>query len=153
MSINENEKVWVASHSNEAFGPLTATEIKQALNEKKLHNEDFVWKKGWSQWKTVKDIPLFNYEAKTSIGATIADFNLPVPEVANFESITTPLLSGADLNSFNDWNAKRLTIVGASYFFAGPLGAVVAGVLTHTGETTRNKIEKNDNSYVQEKNK
>lgn len=146
MSIAENEKIWVVLHSADVFGPVSATEIKMAFREQKLNTASFVWKKGWTAWKSVTEIPLFKVELKDSAGSQTAPApTLPVPSPENFESIITPVVSTSDLSvSHSKWDARRLAWVGGWYVLAGPVGAVVSAVVTSNSVEERRSKERAD---------
>jgi len=136
MSVSENEKVWVAYFDDNAYGPLSAIEIKRALLEGSLKNDDCIWKKGWSKWKQPKDIPLYAFESQKAAGSEREIPDIPVPQAELFESIITPNVSTKELNTSKTWNGKRLAIVAGSYMLAGPGGALLAGGLTSKTKET-----------------
>jgi hypothetical protein len=152
MSLAENEKVWVAFCDPDYFGPLSAVEIKQYLIENKINDDDCLWKKGWKKWKQTKTIPLFAYECKQSVGTGKSIPEIPIPDEKEFEAVISPKLSGEDLNTTKDWDAKRITIVAGSAFLAGVPGAVAAGILTNKGNKKREEAQKN-REYIDDKNK
>jgi hypothetical protein len=135
MSVAENEKVWVAYFDDNAYGPLSAIEIKRALLEGKLKNDDCIWKKGWSNWKQPKDIPLYAFESQKAAGSEREIPDIPVPQAEAFESIITPNVP-AKADTTKNWDGKRLAIVAGSYILAGPGGALLAGGLTSKTKKT-----------------
>lgn len=152
MSIAENEKVWVAHFDDNAYGPLSALEIKQALNEGKMKNDDCIWKKGWSSWKQPKTVPMFAFESKKAGGNDREISDLPVPSAEDFESIITPKVSAGELSTVKNWDAKRLAIVGGAYLLAGPGVALIAGGLTSKAKDRTEELHR-DQQYIDPKNK
>jgi hypothetical protein len=152
MSVSENEKVWVAYFDDNAYGPLSAIEIKRALIEGSLKNDDCIWKKGWSNWKQPKDIPLYAYESQKAAGSERGIPDIPVPLAEDFESIITPQVSAKELGTIKNWDGKRLTIVGGSYILAGSGGALLAGGLTHNTKERKEELAR-DQDYLDPKNK
>ena len=159
MSLAESEKSWVVYSKENIFGPVSALEIKAALRDNKIWNSDYVWKPDWENWKAISSIPIFTFESAQQTTVPLSSPpNIPVPSPEEFKSVITPLVSGADLNSpSSNWDGRRLAWVGAGYIVAGPVGAVVATLLTSQGPKKRRQekfeeIQK-DSSYINEKNK
>ena len=152
MSISENEKLWVICFGGNVYGPVSAMEIKHGLLEHKIKSDDGLWRKGWSTWKRVQDIPLFSFQCSKSPGRDDPAPELPIPSADEFQSILTPQLSSKDVSTNVDWTKKRLAIVGASYVVAGPVGAVAAAVLTRRKATDKKSIQIEDASYIASKN-
>lgn len=150
MSIAENEKLWVAYCDEGAYGPFSAVEVKRAITESKLYGDDCIWKKGWTKWKQIKDIPLYAYESKKNPGTGKEIPDIPVPDAKKFESIISPKVSTKELDTGSAWDTKRLTIVGTSFVLGGIIGAGIATGITTTNEKKRlaeNKI------YIPKNNK
>lgn len=152
MSVSENEKVWVISFGGNVYGPVSAMEIKHGLLEHEIKSDNGLWRKGWSSWKRVQDIPLFQFECSKSPGQDSAAPDLPIPSAEDFQSILSPQLSSRDVCTSVDWTKKRLAIVGASYVLAGPVGAVAAAVLTRRGAADKELTQSKDASYIASKN-
>jgi len=153
MSISESEKVWVAYNDPDFFGPLSAVEIKKALSEGKLKDDDCIWKKGWDKWKQPKNIPLFSFECKVSSGSGRPIPDIPVPDPNAFLSTISPKISAKELSTTSDWDAKRIMIVAGSTLFAGIPGAAIAGVLTKKSHKEREAEEEKSIKYIDSKNR
>ena len=151
MSIAESEKIWVAYCDPEFYGPLSAVEIKQFMREQKIKDDDCLWKKGWSQWKQPKSIPMFAYECKQSIGNNRPLVEISVPNPEDFKKIITPKVSSSDIETGMRWDAKRIAIVGGSTMLFGVAGAIVSGSLTKN-RVKDNEIQKAE-KFINEKNK
>jgi hypothetical protein len=54
---------WFALKGSLRFGPFAYTELIRLLQEKSLHDSDFVWHAGLKEWKKVAELPQFNSEA------------------------------------------------------------------------------------------
>jgi hypothetical protein len=152
MSVAENEKVWVAYFDESAYGPLSSIELKRALVEGKLKNDDCIWKKGWSNWKQPKDIPLFAFESQKAGGSEREIPDIPVPRAEDFESIISPKVSAEELDTTKNWDSKRLAIVGGAYLLGGPGGALLAGGLTSKKKERQEMLAK-DQNYINPQNK
>ena len=133
MGIAENEKSWIALAGDDAYGPLSAVEIKQALSDGKLKDDNSVVKKGWPTWKQLKTIPLFAFECKLSVGTGRPLTDIPIPDAKAFESIITPKVSVNDLGESSNWSLKRISIVAGSTLLGGVVGGVLATGLTMKG--------------------
>lgn len=153
MSLAESEKVWVAFCDPDLFGPLSAIEIKTYLTEAKLKDDDCLWKKGWNKWKQPKDIPLFAYECKKSIGTGKSIPEIPIPDPEEFKKIITPKISASELDNSTNWDAKRIAIVTSSALLAGIPGAIVAGVLSKKSQKRKEEEQKKASNYIDNKNK
>jgi hypothetical protein len=151
MGIAENEKVWVAIAGGDAYGPLSAVEIKQALTDGKLKDDHAVWKKGWSVWKQLKTIPLFAFECKSSVGTGIPLIDIPVPDTKAFESIITPKVSAGELGGGANWDLKRFSIVLGSTLLGGVAGGVLATGLTMKG--AKDQQAEKDVRHIDAKNR
>lgn len=153
MSLAENEKIWVAFCDSDFFGPLSAIEIKSYLTENKIKDDDCLWRKGWGKWKQPKDIPIFAYECKQSVGTGRSIPEMPVPSTEEFTSNISPKVPTTDLGSGSNWDSKRITIVAGSTLFAGVAGGVVAGVLTKKTQQQKEKELEKNLKYIDDKNK
>ena len=153
MSLAESEKIWVAFCDSDFFGPLSAVEIKNYLTENKIKDDDCLWRKGWDKWKQPKDIPIFSYECKQSMGTGRPIPEMPVPIPEEFTNTISPKVSPNDLGSSSNWDAKRITIVVGSTLFAGVAGGVVAGVLTKKNQIQKEAELEKASMYVDDKNK
>jgi len=58
---------WFALKGNLRFGPFAFTELIRLLQEKSMHDSDFVWHAGLKEWKKVADLPQFTAEAIRSL--------------------------------------------------------------------------------------
>ncbi len=153
MSIAENEKTWVAYCDDSAYGPLSALEIKQALLDEKLKDDDCVWKKGWSKWKQLKDIPIYSFESKKSPGSGRPIPDIAVPDPKEFESVISPKVSTKELDTSNNWDARRIAIVGGALCLGGVPSAAIAGVLTSKNKDKKQaELDKNE-KYIAPKNR
>ena len=148
MSISESEKTWVIYYENDAYGPLSAIEIKKAFQENKLKSDDCVWKKGWKRWKQFENIPAYAFECKKSPGNGKEIPELPIPDAKDFESIISPNVTSQDLYTESNWDARRLAIVGGSFLIGGVAGAAIAGGLT--AKNKDKELEKNE-KYITKK--
>jgi hypothetical protein len=54
---------WFALKGNLRFGPFAYTELVRLLQEKSMHDSDFVWHAGLKEWKKVAELSQFNPEA------------------------------------------------------------------------------------------
>ena len=152
MSVFESELVWVVCKNDQAFGPLCATEIKTAISNRELAGDDPVWKKGWSSWKLLKDIPFFTYECQFSPGEGRALPEIEVPDEEQFKSVVAPMLSVKDVQTGSDWTAKRIAVVSGAALLFGPIGAVGAAVMTKKSTASRLAEEEKDRSYIKKIN-
>lgn len=150
MSVSENEKVWIVFCDPDLFGPLSVVEIKIFLSEGKIKDDDCLWKKGWKKWKQPKDVPVFAYECKKSMGTERPVPELAIPDSEDFKSIISPKVSAAELDTGKNWDARRIAIVAGSTLLAGVPGAVVAGVLSKKKEGV---VLEKAAKHIDEKNK
>jgi len=153
MTVAENEKVWVAYSNDDTYGPLSAVEIKQALLNGKLKDDDCVWKRGWSKWKQPKDIPIFAFESKNSLGSNRPIPDTPLPDPEKFDSLITPKVSVTELDTSKNWDAKRISIVAGSGILAGVPGAAIAGILTSKSKAKKEEEFQRAKSYIDPKNR
>ena len=153
MSLAESEKIWVAYCDSDFFGPLSAIEIKSYLIEGRIKDDDCIWKKGWAKWKQPKDIPLFLNECKKSPGTGRPIPDMSVPDLEEFKSVISPKVEASQLDSGDNWDAKRITIVAGSALFAGVPGAAIAGVLTKKSKKQKDEELEKASQYIDEKNK
>ena len=152
MGISDSEKIWVVCTGEEAYGPLSAVEIKKALLDNELKGDDSVWKKSSSKWKLIKEIPLYSYESKKSPGSGKSVTELSVPKAEDFEVIINPKLTTSDLKADAKWNARRLAIVGGSLCLFGVAGAAVAGVWTSKNDSEKRDDLQRKKEYIANKN-
>ena len=152
MTVAENEKIWVAYSNDDTYGPLSAVEIKQALLHGKLKGDDCVWKRGWSNWKQPKDIPVFAFESKKSPGSNRSIPDIPLPDPDQFDSLITPKVSETELDISKNWDAKRISIVAGSGLLAGVPGAAIAGILTSKSKAKKEEEAQRNKSYIDPKN-
>lgn len=54
---------WYYVQNGERQGPVTFEEALSLFNDKTLSGEDYVWTKGYENWKKIKDIKEFNNKA------------------------------------------------------------------------------------------
>ncbi len=54
---------WFALRGELRFGPFAYTELVRLLQEKTMHDSDYVWHTGLKEWKMVSDLPDFSPEA------------------------------------------------------------------------------------------
>ena len=129
MSLAENEKRWVVLCGDEIFGLVTAYEIKRAMHEGTIWADDCVWKKGWTQWKLLKDVPIFSYECAKSAerGRGIPD--VPVPGTEDFKNILTPQVSPEDLRTSKRLGGIRAAFIVGSSILWGTPGAAFASCI------------------------
>jgi hypothetical protein len=152
MNISENEKDWLVYFDGAPCGPVSAVEIKKGLGDNKLNADDGVIKKGGSDWKKIKNIPLFFYDAKKHPGTNNPLPDLPVPSIEEFNSVITPLIGTTDLKKADNWSRRRLAIVGGSWVLLGAVGGIAAAVLTSKNNTKRQKEDSRVAEFIDKKN-
>jgi hypothetical protein len=54
---------WFALKGNLRFGPFAYNELVRLLQEKSMHDSDFVWHSALKDWQKVADLPEFSVEA------------------------------------------------------------------------------------------
>jgi hypothetical protein len=54
---------WFALKGNLRFGPFAYTELVRLLQEKSMHDSDYVWFAGLKEWQKVADLPQFSADA------------------------------------------------------------------------------------------
>jgi hypothetical protein len=153
MGTAENEKVWVALAADFAYGPLSAVEIKQALIDGNLKDDSSVWKKGWTEWKQPKSIPLFSFECTKSVGKNDPLTAIPVPSAEAFQSIISPKVTVDDVGGNVTWDKRRIAIVGVSTLVAGAVGAAVAATWTSKNDKEKREEYARNLEYINPNNK
>lgn len=61
--IEGHPNEWFALKGNLRFGPFAYTELIRLLQEKSMHDSDFVWHSGLKEWKKIADLSDFTPEA------------------------------------------------------------------------------------------
>ena len=61
-SVPETDE-WFALKGNLRFGPFAYTELVRLLQEKSMHDSDFVWHTGLKEWKKVSELEQFAPDA------------------------------------------------------------------------------------------
>lgn len=153
MNAHENEKVWVVCKNSEIFGPMSAVEIKGGLTNKELQGDDPVWRKGWTAWKRLQDIPMFAYECKQSPGANRALPEITIPDVDHFSSVILPKVSANEIRTHVNWSARRIAVVSGAAVVFGPLGAFSAAVLTAPSAKTQRDQQERDQAFIDPENR
>ncbi len=54
---------WFALKGNLRFGPFAYTELIRLLQEKSMHDSDFVWHAGLKEWQKIAELPEFSSDA------------------------------------------------------------------------------------------
>ena len=68
---------WYYVQKGNRHGPVDLSVIQSHLSDETLSNEDFVWKKGFENWKKIKEVPELEIAATPS---------MPEPELPKFEA-------------------------------------------------------------------
>ncbi len=58
-SVSEN---WFIQKETHRFGPLTSVGVVKALQEKTIHDFEFIWKEGMNEWVRIAEHPEFSVE-------------------------------------------------------------------------------------------
>jgi len=152
MSAHESEKVWLACRNSEIYGPMSAIEIKGALSDKELCSDDPIWKKGWTTWKRLQDIPMFAYECRQSPGSDRALPELQIPDASQYSSVIVPRVSATEIDTHENWSTRRIAVVSGAALVFGPIGALGATILTTPSAKARREQQERDQAIIDPKN-
>lgn len=74
QSSNATEERWYYLEPGEVqpAGPIALNELRQRLEQKKIHKKAIVWRKGMNQWEPVENIP--QLKAKSFFNLAIFGF-------------------------------------------------------------------------------
>src|SRR5690606_38616571 len=86
---------WYYVRGSDRVGPIEEVELKGLFDQKVLTTESHVWKKGFDNWKKIKETPELSYftQAKS-------------PELPKVADMFPPKILGFDWNNFE--NNKRI---------------------------------------------
>lgn len=129
MSVAETRKQWVVLCDPEIFGLVSAYEIMRGMTEGTIKDDDCVWKKGWTQWKLIKTIPIFSHTCGRSPGSGRAVPDIPVPGSEAFGHIVSPRVPPERCHPPGRAAGLRAAFVIGASLIGGVPGAAFASCL------------------------
>lgn len=68
-SVGEDQPIWHIVVDGQQQGPYTGGQIKQFLDTGSLDSESFIWKEGFEDWSSIKNVPELGWAGGTTPGA------------------------------------------------------------------------------------
>jgi GYF domain 2/PilZ domain len=59
MKSNGQERVWFYYSNEQQVGPMGEAELKKAIEQGAVHEDDYIYREGFSDWKALKEVPEF----------------------------------------------------------------------------------------------
>lgn len=79
---------WYYVQKGNRHGPVAVEVIEQMMMNQELKAEDFVWKKGFENWKKIKEVPeLASQSEKVSFAPPIPDVPAPLKKKASLKNV------------------------------------------------------------------